>query len=422
MKSAAEAIAEIGPGSRVFVHGSAATPQHLLQLLADRGHELRDIELVAITTMGDLPVAQAIRDGRIFINSLFVSANVRPFVNSPNGSYVPVFLSEIPELFYRGHLPLDYAFVHLSPPDRHGYCSLGVSVDVARAAVLSARKVIAQINPKMPRTHGDGLIHISKLYGADHVDLALPEVVNSADDAETVTRIGQYCAELIEDGATLQMGIGAIPDAVLSCLSDRRHLGVHTEMFSDGVVDLVKQGIIDNSRKRIHPGKLVTGFILGTRRLYDFVDDNPQVAVLDIDYINDPGVIRKNDRVTAINSALAIDLTGQVCADTIGEMQYSGFGGQVDFMRGAALSSEGKPIIAMPSVTSRGLSKIVAHLPEGAGVVTTRAHVHHVVTEYGSVNLFGLNLRQRARALIGLAHPACREELEKAAYSRFGSI
>jgi acyl-CoA hydrolase len=291
-------------------------------------------------------------------------------------------------------------------------------VDVARAAVQVARHVIAQINPNMPRTHGDGLIHVSALHSAVVVDDPLPEIVAS-QPTPLESAIGRYVAELIEDGATLQMGIGAIPNAVLAALHTHRDLGIHTEMFADGAIDLIERGVVNNAQKRIHPGKVVSSFAMGTRRLYDFIDDNPQVVMLDVAYVNDTAVIRRNPRVTAINSAIEVDLTGQVAADSIGTVQYSGVGGQMDFVRGAALSEGGKPIIALPSATSKGISRIVPHLRLGSGVVTTRAHVHYVVTEYGIAYLYGRNLRQRAQALIDIAHPAHRQELEKMAWERF---
>ncbi len=310
--------------------------------------------------------------------------------------------------------------MHVSPPDRHGFCSLGVSVDVARAAVQTAKRVIAQVNPRMPRTHGDGLIHATQLHAATLVDAPLPEHAPPAlTDIERA--IGRHCASLVEDGATLQTGIGAIPDAVLAALTGHQDLGLHTELFSDGVIDLVARGVITGSKKRVHPGKLVSGFLMGTRRLFDFVDDNPQVAMLDIGYVNDTDVIRRNPKVTAINSAIEVDLSGQVCADSIGTRLYSGVGGQMDFIRGAALSEGGKPIIALPSITSRGASRIVPYLKQGAGVVTTRAHVHWVVTEHGIANLYGQNLRRRAQALVAVAHPQHREELARAARERFGA-
>ncbi|NJL77488.1 MAG: acetyl-CoA hydrolase/transferase family protein [Saprospiraceae bacterium] len=406
---------------RVFVHGSAATPLHLARALAKRAHELRNVELVSVSTLGEVAYTQKAFDGSFFINSLFVSESVRSAVNAGHGDYIPIFLSEIPSLFRAPDFKLDVALIHVSTPDKHGYCSLGVSVDVAKAAVQEAKYIIAQVNAQMPRTHGDGLIHISKIHSLVEVNEPLPEA-NYNNSSEVNKTIGQYCADLIEDGATLQMGIGEIPNAVLSCLSNHKNLGVHTEMFSNGVLPLVEKGVINNTLKTLNRGKLVAGFVIGSRALYDFVDDNPEVVLLDISYVNDPAVIKRNPKVVAINSAIEIDLTGQVCADSIGTIQYSGVGGQMDFLRGAALSPGGKPIIALPSTTSKGISKITPFLKQGAGVVTTRAHVHYVVTEYGVAYLFGKNLRQRAAALINISHPNHREMLEKAAHERFGGL
>jgi acyl-CoA hydrolase len=414
------ALKTIRSGDRVFVQGSAATPTVLLNALFQRKEEINNVELVSISTLGDIVFNQEVLGNSFFINSLFVSKNVRSVVNSEHGDYIPVFLSEIHVLFQKNILPLDVALIHVSPPDKHGFCSLGISVDITRSAIKNAKHVIAQINKNMPRTHGDGIIHISDIHTAVEVDEPLPEVNYQKQVDQTSLTIGKYCADLIEDGSTLQMGIGAIPDAVLSCLVNHKDLGVHTEMFSDGVIPLIENGIINNKYKTKHRGKIVTGFVIGTKKLYDFVDDNPQVAFLDISYVNDTSVIRKNPKVVAINSALEIDITGQVCSDSIGTYQYSGVGGQMDFMRGAALSEGGKPIIAMKSVTKDGSSKIVPFLREGAGVVTTRAHVHYVVTEYGVAYLFGKNLRQRAMALLNIAHPAHREWLEMEIVKRFG--
>ncbi|HEY1061708.1 MAG TPA: acetyl-CoA hydrolase/transferase C-terminal domain-containing protein [Daejeonella sp.] len=417
--TAENAVKEIKSGQRVFVHGSASTPTSLLRALFKRSAELKDVELVSITTLGDDLFNNPDFGASFFMNSLFVSQNVRQIVNGTNGDYIPVFLSEIPILFDKGILALDVALIHVSEPDKHGFCSLGTSVDIARSAVKNAKYIIAQVNKQMPRTHGDGIIHISEINTLVSVDEALPEVNYGNRVDETAMTIGRFCAELIEDRSTLQMGIGAIPDAVLSCLKDHKDLGIHTEMFSDGVIPLVETGVITNKFKKKHRGKIVTGFAIGTRNLYDFVDDNPQVVFLEIDYVNDTKVIRSNPKAVSINSAIEIDLTGQVCADSIGTYQYSGVGGQIDFMRGAALSEGGKPIIAMPSTTKTGESKIVPFLKEGAGVVTTRAHVHYVVTEYGVAYLFGKNLRQRAMALIAIAHPIHREWLEKEVIKRF---
>ena len=420
--SAEEAVKIIKSGNRVFIHGSAATPVYILEALQKRYEELTNVELVSITTFGNINFNNPIYKKSFFINSLFVSENTRAVVNSDHGDYVPIFLSEIPQLFKRNILPLDVAIVQVSPPDRHGYCSLGTSVDIARAAVDTAKHVIAQVNSRMPRTHGQGFIHVDKINALVWNDAELPEIDYSTKSNDTVTQIGRNVASLIDDGATLQLGIGAIPDQVLRNLSTHKCLGIHTEMLSDGVIPLIEKGIIDNSRKKINMGKTVTGFMAGTRRLYDFVDDNPSIRVMDISYVNDTSIIRKNPRATAINSAIEIDLTGQVCADSFGTYQYSGIGGQMDFIRGASLSEGGKPIIAMPSITSKGVSRIVPFLKEGAGVVTTRGHVHWVVTEFGMADLFGKNLKQRAKELIRIAHPDHKEFLEKAFHERFKTL
>lgn len=418
--SAEQAVQYIKSGQRVFIHGSAATPSVLLKALFKRSSELRKVELVSITTLGSDIFKIEDFKASFFMNSLFVSQNVREIVNSDSGDYVPIFLSEIPRLFNQNILPLDVALIHVSKPDKHGFCSLGTSVDISRSAVKNAKYIIAQVNEQMPRTHGDGIIHVNEIHAMVHVNEALPEVNYSSRVDDTSKIIGKYCAELIEDGSTLQMGIGGIPDAVLSCLGGHKDLGIHTEMFSDGVIPLVESGVITNKFKKKHRGKIVTGFAIGTRKLYDFVDDNPMVAFLEIDYVNDTKVIRANPKAVSINSAIEIDLTGQVCADSIGTYQYSGVGGQIDFMRGAALSEGGKPIIALSSTTSKGDSKIVPFLKEGAGVVTTRAHIHYVVTEYGVAYLFGKNMRQRAMALVNISHPVHREWLEKEVIKRFG--
>jgi len=417
--SAEDAVKIVQSGNRVFIQGSAATPTHLLTALFKRKAELKNVELVSITTLGDEIFKPSDIGGSFFMNSLFVSKNVREIVNSEHGEYVPVFLSEIPLLFQNNILPIDVALIHISPPDKHGYCSLGTSVDIVRSALKSAKHVIAQVNKQMPRTHGDGLMHISTIDSLVEIDVSLPEISYRAKQDEKSLNIGKYCAELIDDRATLQMGIGAIPDSVLSCLNNHKDLGVHTEMFSDGLIPLVKNGVINNAYKAKHRGRIVTSFVAGTKELYDFVDDNTKISFLDIDYVNDTNIIRANPKVVAINSAIEIDITGQVCSDSIGTYQYSGVGGQMDFMRGAALSKGGKPIIALKSITKEGYSKIVPFLKQGAGVVTTRAHVHYVVTEYGVAYLFGKNLRQRAIALLKIAHPMHREYLEKEIIKRF---
>lgn len=417
--SAEEAVKIIQSGNRVFIHGSAATPIYILEAMQKRYAELNNVELISITTFGNINFNDAKYRNSFFINSLFVSENTRAVVNSDRGDYVPIFLSQIPQLFIKKILPIDVAIVQVSPPDSHGYCSLGTSVDIARAAVDTAKYIIAQVNSKMPRTHGQGFIHVDKIDVLVWYDAELPEIDYSSKSSETITKIGYNVASLIEDGATLQLGIGAIPDHVLQNLYNHKGLGIHTEMLSDGVIPLIEKGIIDNSRKKINIGKTVTGFMAGTRKLYDFVDDNPSIRVMDISYVNDTSIIRKNPKVTAINSAIEVDLTGQVCADSFGTYQYSGIGGQMDFIRGASLSEGGKPIIAMPSVTSKGISRIVPFLKDGAGVVTTRGHVHWVVTEFGMTDLFGKNLKQRAKELIRIAHPEHKELLDRAFYERF---
>lgn len=417
--TAEEAVKLIKSGNRVFLHGSAATPIHLIKAMQNRHAELKEVELVSITNLGNVDFDNPQYRESFFMNSLFVSANTRKISNSINGDYVPVFLSQIPLLFKRNILPLDVAIIQVSTPDQNGYCSLGTSVDIARSAVEVAKVIIAQVNPNMPRTHGDGFIHVSKIDAMVLHASALPEVDYSASANASIISIGEHVASLVEDGATLQMGIGAIPDQVLKNLTGHKNLGMHTEMLSDGVIPLIKSGVINNSLKFLNRGKSVTSFLVGTKKLYDFVDDNPSIIAMDIEYVNDTSVIRLNDKVTAINSAIEVDLTGQICADSIGTYQYSGIGGQMDFMRGASLSEGGKPIIAMPSTTSKGVSRITPFLNEGAGVVTTRGHAHWIVTEFGKVNLFGMNLKQRAKALISIAHPDHREVLDKAYFERF---
>lgn len=418
-KTAQEALSLIQSNYRVFVHGSAQTPTYLLNHLAKEAYRLRNVEIVSISLYGNIDLCNSNYKDSFKINSLFVSASIRHEVNEGNADYVPIFLSEIPELFKRNILPLDVAIVQVSVPDKHGYCSLGVSVDIARSAVNTAKIVIAQVNPNVPRTHGDGLIHFSRFQAMVYCEDALHEAVFGENLTENDKKIGNYVAALIEDKSVLQMGIGSIPDAVLKSLTNHKNLGVHTEMCSDGVIELIKNDVINNKFKNIHPNKSVVGFALGTKKLYDYIDDNPAFAFLDIDYVNDPHVIRRINKMVAINSAIEIDITGQVCSDSIGTQQFSGVGGQMDFMRGAALSEGGKPIIAMPSRTNKGIPRIVPTLKPGAGVVTTRAHVHYIVTEFGVAYLYGKNLRQRAKALINIAHPEDREMLEKQCFERF---
>ena len=419
--TAEEAVKHVQSGNRVFIHGSAATPIHLVQALQKRHWELKNVEFISITTLGDVNFNDPVHHNSFFFNSLFVSANTRSVVNSDYGDYVPIFLSQIPQLVKSDKLPVDVAMIQVSPPDAHGFCSLGTSVDIARAVVDSAKHVIAQVNPSMPRTHGDGFVHIGKIDSLVWHQADLPEIDYSLNAKPAMVQIGENVASLIEDGATIQVGIGAIPDQVLRNLKHHKNLGLHTEMLSDGVIPLIESGVINNSLKKLNRGKSVTSFMVGTRKLYNFVNDNPAIRVMDIAYVNDTSIIRQNQKATAINSALELDLTGQVCADSLGTYQYSGIGGQMDFIRGASLSEGGIPIIALPSVTSKGESRIVPFLKEGAGVVTTRGHIHWVVTEYGMVDLFGKSLKQRARALISIAHPNHREDLERAFCERFGS-
>jgi acyl-CoA hydrolase len=414
----------------------------LLEALVERGEELRDVEIMHLHTYGPTPYTDERWAGHFALRALFVAENTRTAVNAGRASYTPVFLSDVPGLVARGNeLSVDVAFIQVSPPDAHGYCSLGPSVDVTRAAVDAASCVVALVNPQMPRTHGDSFVHLSQLFYAVHWDGALYEVERKAPDA-TQLRVGRHVAELIEDGATLQLGIGAIPDAVLQALADRRDLGVHTEMFSDGVLDLVEQGVITGKSKELDRGKIVASFVVGTRRLLDFIDDNPMVEMRPADYTNNSHIIRQFEHMVALNSAIQVDLTGQVCAESLGSRLFSGVGGQMDFLRGAALSPRGRPIIALPatarapssssqaSTASRrdriatgeplepinGLvSRIVPVLTPGAAVTTSRAHVHYVVTEYGVARLHGRDLAERARSLIQVAAPQFREQLARAA-------
>ncbi|HFK5597197.1 TPA: acetyl-CoA hydrolase/transferase family protein [Elizabethkingia anophelis] len=417
--SAEEAISVIKSGDRIFSHGSACTPNYLLNELANQSSRFKDIEMVSITQQGAVAIARPEYKDNFHINSLFVSTPVREAVNSDRGDFVPIFLSEIPILFKNNILPLDVAIITVSPPDKHGYCTLGTSVDIARSAVDSAKKIIAIVNPKMPRTHGDGMVHVNRIDKMVWHEEELMTIDYGSKVGEEEALIGKHVAELIDDRATIQMGIGTIPDAVLKCLGNHKDLGIHTEMLSDGVINLIKDDIVNNKYKGFHDNVSITSFCFGTKNLYDFVDDNPSIAFLDVQHVNFPINIMKNHKMHAINSAIEIDFTGQVCADSIGTYQYSGIGGQMDFMRGAALSEGGKPIMALTSRTKKGIPRIVPFLKEGAGVVTTRGHIHYVVTEYGTAYLYGKNLRQRAKVLIDISHPDDREMLERAAHERF---
>lgn len=412
-----QAAQTIRSGNRIFLTGNASVPQKVLGALVARATELTDVEIVQVLTIGNADYVAPEMDGHLRVNTLFISDNVRKAVNEGRADFTPCFLSEIPGLFKNGYLPLDVALVHVSPPDEHGFCSFGVEVGVTKTAAQAARMVIAEVNPNMPRTLGDAFIHVSKITYAVPVDYDLPETP-MGDPSDLATRIAKHIASLIPDGATLQMGIGGIPDAVLRELTSHKHLGVHSELFSDGVVELVEQGVIDGERKTLHPGKITAGFMLGTKRLYTFVHDNPVIELHPTEYVNDPLIIAQNDRMVAINSAIEIDLTGQVCSDSIGPRMYSGVGGQVDFIYGASRSNGGLPIIALPATaTVKGevISKIVPMLRQGAGVVTTRNHVRFVVTEFGIADLYAKTLRQRAKALIEVAAPEFRDALERQA-------
>ncbi|GJM63679.1 acetyl-CoA hydrolase/transferase C-terminal domain-containing protein [Persicobacter diffluens] len=419
VKDAAEAVKLIKSNDRVLLHAGSATPQALAKAMTERHEELRNVEVVHIHTEGYAEYAKPEYSESFKCSAFFLGGNIRKSVDEGYAQYNPVFLSDIPVLFRNGTIPIDVVLLNVSPPDKHGYCSMGVSVDVMVGGVETAKVLIAQINPNMPRCMGDGIIHIDRFDACFEIDEPIYELKAPAA-SEIEQRIGNHIAEMIPDGATLQMGIGGIPNAVLNALGNHKDLGVHTEMFSEGLLPLMEKGVINNSKKHIMPGKIVSGFAMGTRKLYDFMDDNPEVWMMDIQFVNDTAVIRQNPSVMAINSALQVDLTGQICADSIGTRMYSGVGGQMDFMRGAALSAGGKAICALPAITPKGISKICNTLNEGAGVVTTRAHAQYVVTEYGVAVLKGRNLAQRAKALIDVAHPDAREELERAARERFG--
>lgn len=416
-----EAVSVIKSNQRVFIHGVAMTPHRLIDAMVSRAEELHHVELVHIHTEGDLPYCKGEYRNSFHTNTFFTAANIRDSLNNGISDYIPVFLSEIDLLFKRNILPLDVAMIQVSPPDAHGFCSLGPSVDVTLSAIQNARYVLAECNPNVPRTHGDGFIHFSRIDAAIESHSPIHEVPVS-QPTEKEINIGRHVASLIEDGSTLQLGIGGVVNSVLHQLSDHKDLGIHTEMFSDGIIPLVEKGVITGKYKKVLPNKIVSCFVMGTKKVYDFIHDNPLVSMKETSFTNDTHLIRKNPKVMALNSAIEVDITGQVCADSIGTYQYSGVGGQMDFMRGAALSEGGKPIIALPSVTSKGESKIVPFLKPGASVTTTRAHVHYIVTEFGIAELYGKNLRQRAKSLIQIAHPDHQEWLERETFNRFKSF
>jgi acetyl-CoA hydrolase len=418
--SAEEAVRVIQSNQRVFLTGNVSVPFRVLDALVAYAPELRDVEICQALTVGDPAYVGPEMEGHLRVNTMFISANIRKAVQEGRADFTPVLLSEFPLLFKNGILPVDVALIHVSLPDEHGFCSLGVEVGLTKTAAESAKIIIAEVNEQMPRTLGDAFIHVSRLNYIVPVDYPIAELpMTTGEPSETVQKIASHIAELIPDGATMQMGIGAVPDAVLKFLRDKKDLGVHTELFSDGVIDLVEAGVITSARKTLHQGKIVAGFILGTKRLYEWVDDNPLIEMHRTEYVNDPFVIAQNERMVAINSAIEVDLTGQICADSIGPRLYSGVGGQLDFIYGASRSKGGVPIIALPSDTTtrsgKRFSRITAMLKRGAGVVTTRNHVRYVVTEYGVADLYGKTIRQRAQALIGIAHPDFREDLRKQA-------
>ena len=420
LTSAEEAVKVIKSHNRIFLTGNVSVPQVLLDALVKYAPNLDDVEICQALTIGPADYVKPEMEGHLRVNTLFISGNVRKAVQEGRADFTPVFLSEFPLLFKRGILPLDVSMVHVSLPDEHGFCSFGVEVGLTKTAAESAKIIIAEVNEQMPRTLGDSFIHVSRLTHIVHTNYPIPEMAMGAEgDMDVVEKIAGHIADLIPDGATMQMGIGAIPDAVLKFLLNKKDLGVHSELFSDGVIDLVEAGVLTNSRKSLHPGKIVAGFILGTKRLYDWVDDNPLIELHRSEYINDPFVVAQNDRMVAINSAIEVDLTGQVCADSIGPKFYSGVGGQVDFIYGASRSKGGVPIIALPSTTTLKdgamVTRIASMLKLGAGVVTSRNHVNYVVTEYGVADLYGKTVRQRAQQLINIAHPDFRADLEKQA-------
>ena len=419
--TAAEAVKVIKSGDHIHLSSVASAPQCLIKAMCERGanHEFKDVHIHHLHTEGPAPYADPQFEGIFQLDSFFVGGNVRKVTQSGYADYIPIFLSETQKLYRSGTVPCDVAMIQVSTPDKHGYVSLGTLVDATLAAVETARTVIAVVNKHVPRSFGDAMIHSSKIDLFVQDDTPLEEA-HFTEPNEIETRIGKHCAALIEDGATLQMGIGAIPNAVLAQLGNHKNLGIHTEMFADGVLPLVEKGVINGEAKNIDKGKMVSTFLMGSQRVYDFIDDNPGVLMMDVGYTNDPFIIAKNDRVTAINSALQVDITGQVCADSLGTKFYSGVGGQIDFIYGASLSKGGKAIIAMPSVTNKGISKIAPELTCGAGVVTTRNHIHWFVTENGAVNLYGKSLQERARLIISIADPSAQESLDRAAFERYG--
>ena len=415
-----EAVRAIKSGNRVFLTGNVSVPQKVLAALVEYAPNLENVEICQALTIGSADYVGSSMEGHLRVNTMFVSANVRKAVQEGRADFTPVLLSEFPLLFKRGHLPLDAALIHVSPPDEHGFCSLGVEVGLTKSPAESARVIIAEVNQQMPRTLGDSFLHVSRLNYIIPVNYPIAEMAMAEEgSSEVVEKIAGFIAELIPDGATMQLGIGAIPDAVLKYLHHKKDLGVHSELFSDGVIELVNAGVLTNARKSLHPGKIIAGFMLGTHRLYEWADDNPLIELHRTEYVNDPFVIAQNERMVAINSAIEVDLTGQVCADSIGPKLYSGVGRQLDFIYGASRSKGGVPIIALPSTTMLKdgtlITRVAGMLKQGAGVVTSRNHVRYIVTEYGVADLYGKSIRQRAQQLIHVAHPNFRADLERQA-------
>lgn len=418
--SPAEAVKAIKSGNRIFLTGNVSVPQKVLSALVDYAPKLKNVEICQALTVGPADYVSEAMQGHLRVNSIFISANIRKAVQEGRADFTPVLLSEFPLLFKRGLLPLDAALIHVSPPDEHGFCSLGVEVGLTKTPAESAKIIIAEVNEQMPRTLGDSFIHVSRLNYIVPVNYPISELpMGDEGPSEVTEKIASFIADLIPDGATIQMGIGAIPDAVLKFLFNKKDLGIHTELFSDGVIELVDAGVLTNAQKTLHPGKIIAGFMLGTKKLYDWADDNPLIELHRTEYVNDPFVIAQNDRMVAINSAIEVDLTGQVCADSIGPKLYSGVGGQLDFIYGASRSKGGVPIIAMPSTNTMKdgtqLSKISVLLKQGAGVVTSRNHVRFIVTEYGVADLYGKTIRDRATQLINISHPQFRDDIKKRA-------
>jgi acetyl-CoA hydrolase len=423
--SAEEAVRSVKSNDKILVHSNCAFPSTTIEALVKRKDELVDVSIYHALAVGNLPYLSEDMKNSFTHYAFFIGPNSRKAVQEGRAEFIPIFLSEVPLLFISGAIKLDVAIIHVSPPDVHGFCSYGVEVGLTKAGAERAKIIIAQVNSKMPRTLGNSFIHVSKIDYIIEVNEEINELTEfdktiSDEEKNTYNLIGKNVASLIEDESTLQLGIGAIPNSVLQFLLDKKDLGVHSELFSDGVIDLIEKGVITNEKKTLHPGKVIAGFVLGSKKLYHFIDNNPIFEFHSQEYVNDPFIIAKNDKMVAINSAIEVDITGQVCADSIGDRMYSGFGGQLDFIRGASRSKDGKPIIALPATTkNQDISRIVIQLKSGAGVVTTKGDVHYIVTEFGIARLYGKTIRERVQELINVAHPKFREELQKSAHEKY---